>query len=90
MNMLKVVRRRTDRASGKISLNLDELLQTPPKSPFFIDNMSIPISKTGFIFPSSSNNPNLFAFATNDKRQIIEEKAEDILHPSFCIPFGSF
>ena len=68
-----------DRESGKIRLNLDELLKTPPKSPFLIDNMSISISKTGLIFPSSSNNPNLFDFATNNKRQIIEEKFEDIL-----------
>ena len=34
-----------DRESGKISLNFDELLKTPPKSPFFIDNMSISISR---------------------------------------------
>ena len=65
-----------DRESGKIRLNLDELLKTPPKSPFLIDNMSISISKTGLIFPSSSNSPSLFDFATNNKRQIFEEKSK--------------
>ena len=63
-----------DRESGKTSLTLDELLKTPPKSQFLIDNMSISISKTGLIFPSSSNSPSLFDFATNNKRQIFEEK----------------
>ena len=72
-----------DRESGKISLNLDELLKTPPNSPFLMDNMSISISKTGVIFPSSSNNPSLFDFATNSKGQIIEEKSEDVLLSAF-------
>ena len=72
-----------DRESGETSLTLDELLKTPPKSQFLFDNMSISISKTGLIFPSSSNNPNLFDFATNNKRHIIEEKNEDIFPSVF-------